>query len=404
MKNIQSIKLISIVCLLLFVASCSPGVTPTATSTPEPIITPTQQPPFTGKLFFDMNGSGLQDESSFVYDSKQLQDPRQPLQSDLQKAINVYVNSHLGLKDGDIVTISEPGLSGYQVCLEKECANTSQDGSFSIQNNTGQTTPLLEIADPNAEKPALSMKYINFWKGSVTIPEYDVEGIKIDIQKLNDIDINKIDQGVYLSQESNNQIGLAQGILTYPFLKNESFYIYSWMDLDPRAGKSRRYDGDTHDVGWIKWPTKPIIGTADTHNGIDFVAKEGSPIISMAPGIVFYVASPDDQIKECLNIFVLHKFGDNYFLSQYGHNSKNLVKEGQTVARGQVIGLVGHSCTKLDHIHFAWLQVPRNSENAMDGGQKRGLINNAVAIDTYRDIQNVNSISFWTIDNLPETP
>ena len=63
-----------------------PSATATVPPTPEP--TPTVTPVvIEGRLFFDMNGSGLRDEASFQYDSARLADERQPLQADLLAAI-----------------------------------------------------------------------------------------------------------------------------------------------------------------------------------------------------------------------------------------------------------------------------------------------------------------------------
>jgi hypothetical protein len=73
----------------------------TATVTPVPSATPTPVPPLEGRLFFDMNGSGLPDEASFTYDPERLTDPRQPLQSDLVKVVEDFVSAHPDLKDGE---------------------------------------------------------------------------------------------------------------------------------------------------------------------------------------------------------------------------------------------------------------------------------------------------------------
>ena len=81
---------------------------PTATYTPNPTPTNTQLPPFVGKLFFDMNGSGLHDEATFQSDSVRLADERQTLQPDLEKSIDAYINQHPELQEGDLVTILEP--------------------------------------------------------------------------------------------------------------------------------------------------------------------------------------------------------------------------------------------------------------------------------------------------------
>jgi len=64
-------------------ATATDRPTATATYTPSPTATYTPVPPLEGRLFFDMNGSGLPDEATFNYDPVRLPDPRQPLQQDV---------------------------------------------------------------------------------------------------------------------------------------------------------------------------------------------------------------------------------------------------------------------------------------------------------------------------------
>ena len=290
MKRI--IMMFLILCLFL-ISSCSPQSTPAATPTQPP--TPTVTPkPFTGKLFFDMNGSGLQDESSFIYDPERLADPRQPLQPDLDKAIKDYVAAHPNLKKGDIVTISEPGLSGYKVCIEQECATTLSDGSFSISNSAGSTNPLLKITDPYADKPALAMRYINEWKGVVTIPAYEVKDAKISEQRLNDTMIIPIAKSIYTQSGQENNIGLIQGFLTSPFDAKDSTNIYIWGFWDDAnnyitCGKPAKpngiaisYDGKFTREGGGN-PIRPSIGVGDSHDGYDYSVPVGTFIYNTGP-------------------------------------------------------------------------------------------------------------------------
>jgi murein DD-endopeptidase MepM/ murein hydrolase activator NlpD len=83
------------------------------------------------------------------------------------------------------------------------------------------------------------------------------------------------------------------------------------------------------------------------HDGIDISAEEGSPIVAVEDGEVIY----DDQLRGYGNLIIIrHASG---FVSVYSHNKRNLVREGQKVSRGDVIGEVGSTGrVSAPHLHF----------------------------------------------------
>lgn len=89
------------------------------------------------------------------------------------------------------------------------------------------------------------------------------------------------------------------------------------------------------------------------HKGIDLVAPYGAPIRSTAEGRVTFSG---EKGRFGRTIIISHGFG---FSTCYGHNSKNLVKEGQGVKKGQVIAYLGSSGrTTGHHLHY---EVRRNN-------------------------------------------
>jgi len=77
----------------------------------------------------------------------------------------------------------------------------------------------------------------------------------------------------------------------------------------------------------------PEVMAQDDHEGTDFICDEGTPVVAAALGRVTYArVNPDGG----LNLIIDH---GNRFKTSYGHLSKFLVSEGQTVSRGQVIAL-----------------------------------------------------------------
>ncbi|HEY3347816.1 MAG TPA: M23 family metallopeptidase, partial [Nitrospirota bacterium] len=91
----------------------------------------------------------------------------------------------------------------------------------------------------------------------------------------------------------------------------------------------------------------PFTGALRNHGGLDIAAPEGSEIKSAAPGTVVF-AGPRGGFG---NLVVVDHGGG--VKTYYGHNSKNLVKEGDTISRGEAVALVGHTGRATGpHVHF----------------------------------------------------
>ena len=95
------------------------------------------------------------------------------------------------------------------------------------------------------------------------------------------------------------------------------------------------------------WRNDPFTGKRTFHYGIDIATQTGNPIVATADGIVVTVK----REKIGGNTIILsHRFG---YQTVYCHLSKFLVKQGQKVKRGDVIGLIGRTGKALGpHVHY----------------------------------------------------
>jgi lipoprotein NlpD len=100
-------------------------------------------------------------------------------------------------------------------------------------------------------------------------------------------------------------------------------------------------------IAWI-WPADgKVIGTFDGgKKGIDIAGKMGQPILAAGSGTVLYASS----VRGYGNLVIV-KHTSN-LLSAYAHNKTILVKEGQTVSKGQKIAEMGNSDTDAVKLHF----------------------------------------------------
>jgi len=134
-----------------------------------------------------------------------------------------------------------------------------------------------------------------------------------------------IDASVQLAQHQWSQDGQRLARLPVALPLKEAFYMSS--------GYGVRLD--------------PITGQRSLHEGVDFVALPGSPVLATGHGTVRrseYVGDHGQLVE------IEHQEG---YLSRYAHLSRRLVGAGQAVERGQAIGELGASGrTTGAHLHY----------------------------------------------------
>jgi lipoprotein NlpD len=84
-----------------------------------------------------------------------------------------------------------------------------------------------------------------------------------------------------------------------------------------------------------------------SNKGIDIAGKVGDPVVAAAGGVVSYSGA---GLRGYGNLVVLRHNAN--LLSVYAHNSKLLVKEKDTVAKGQKIAEIGSSDADTPRLHF----------------------------------------------------
>ena len=107
--------------------------------------------------------------------------------------------------------------------------------------------------------------------------------------------------------------------------------------------------GSDEDVGWI-WPAQGtlVAGFDEAKNkGLDISGKSGDPVVASADGRVVYSGA---GLRGYGNLIILKH--NNTFLTAYAHNKLLLVKEDQTVKKGQKIAEMGNSDADKVKLHF----------------------------------------------------
>jgi len=116
----------------------------------------------------------------------------------------------------------------------------------------------------------------------------------------------------------------------------------------PTAAKPEP-DATDERVDWA-WPaTGKLAATFNgaSNKGVDIAGRAGDPVYASAPGKIVYSG---EGIPAYGKLVIIRHNGT--YLSAYAHNSQILVKEGQTVAKGQKIAEVGSSGSESPRLHF----------------------------------------------------
>jgi lipoprotein NlpD len=98
------------------------------------------------------------------------------------------------------------------------------------------------------------------------------------------------------------------------------------------------------------WPASGVVlaGFDEVKNkGLDIGGATGDPVLAAADGRVVYVGS---GLRGYGNLIILKH--NNTYLTAYAHNQTLLVKEDQTVRKGQKIAEMGNSDADRTKLHF----------------------------------------------------
>ncbi len=168
-----------------------------------------------------------------------------------------------------------------------------------------------------------------------------------------------------ISEKTSYMKSLEKDVAKYEQMEKAAAAQEESLKASVSAGSSRGTVSSSgriiYDGGVFCWPAPsytyissefgyrihPVYGTQKYHSGMDMAAPGGSPILAAANGTVRF-AGWNGGYGYC--VIIDH---GNGIQTLYGHSSKLLVSQGQTVTRGQKIALVGTTGTSTgNHLHF----------------------------------------------------
>ncbi|MFH4354647.1 MAG: peptidoglycan DD-metalloendopeptidase family protein [Neisseriaceae bacterium] len=100
-------------------------------------------------------------------------------------------------------------------------------------------------------------------------------------------------------------------------------------------------------ISWIKPASGQMVKPFSLNSkGVEIAGKLGSPVVAAADGKVIYSST----LSGYGNLIIIQHTGE--YLTAYGNNQNNLVKEGAVVKQGQQIATMGKSETNKVQLHF----------------------------------------------------
>lgn len=123
--------------------------------------------------------------------------------------------------------------------------------------------------------------------------------------------------------------------------------LKSESKIEPR-GEAKPLEGSAESA-WL-WPANGKLLAAfneTTNKGLDIGGKAGDPVVAVSDGKVVYSGT---GLRGYGQLVIVKHSAE--LLSAYAHNSKILVKEGQSVSRGQKIAEMGNTDADQVMLHF----------------------------------------------------
>ena len=192
------------------------------------------------------------------------------------------------------------------------------------------------------------------WEDSLRLSK-NLKQINKDLRKMGvgglpviDSTFSNIDSDLFMSY--NNILNKYQHVankVNFDFTTHKKVFDYFQLKKDLDRYTPSIYPAFGRISDYFGWRVHPFLHRRMFHHGIDIANDKGTPIYATADGVV--------KITKRLKNFgkfvsINHKYG---YQTNYGHLSKIVVRKGQKVKRGQIIGYMGNTGRSTGtHLHY----------------------------------------------------
>jgi murein DD-endopeptidase MepM/ murein hydrolase activator NlpD len=234
----------------------------------------------------------------------------------------------------------------------------SNDNKFSVRTDTAPLTASVRMAGGTVASSLYAASDEARLPDSVTRQLADVFSGQIDFHRA--LRKGAVFSVVYETLEAEGEPLRTGRLLSAEITNDKKTYDAVWFQEAGQKGAYYTMSGDSLRRAFLASPVPysrrtsgfgmrfhPILQTQRAHTGVDYAAPTGTPVMSVADGVVI---ESSYQGAYGNMVVVQHNARQN---TVYAHLSRMQVKRGQTIKQGDIIGAVGSTGLSTGpHLHF----------------------------------------------------
>ena len=296
---------------------------------------------------------GLVDSAAATY-IRQTPEVRQALLNRSGRNVSVETN-----EQQQLLTLTTRWLKNENDKQFQRMVITRNDqNNFSVRTDTAPLTASVRMAGGTVASSLYAASDEARLPDSVTRQLADVFSGQIDFHRA--LRKGAVFSLVYETLEAEGEPLRTGRLLSAEIINDKKTYDAVWFQEPGQKGAYYTMGGDSLRRAFLASPMPysrrtsgfgmrehPILQTMRAHMGVDYAAPVGTPVISVADGVV---AESGFQGAYGNKVVIQHNANQS---TAYAHLSRISVRKGQTVKQGDIVGAVGSTGLSTGpHLHF----------------------------------------------------
>jgi len=296
---------------------------------------------------------GLFDSAAAAY-IRQTPEVRQALLNRSGRNVSVEAN-----EQQQLITLTTRWLRNENDTQFQRMVITRNDqNNFSVRTDTAPLTASVRMAGGTVASSLYAASDEARLPDSVTRQLADVFSGQIDFHRA--LRKGAVFSVVYETLEAEGEPLRTGRLLSAEIINDKKTYDAVWFQEPGQKGAYYTMGGDSLRRAFLASPMPysrrtsgfgmrehPILQTMRAHMGVDYAAPVGTPVISVADGVV---AESSFQGGYGNMVVIQHNANQS---TAYAHLSRMNVRKGQAIKQGEVVGAVGSTGLSTGpHLHF----------------------------------------------------